>query len=210
MKVAGSTRRTFTHAELEKDEPEKVAVADPVVPVPATEPEPGAGQARRRRGPVVSGAVAVVMAALAGWFAIEARDATAVAAHNTALADVAATAEVTDQVGKALATIFSYRYDEPGKSEQAAKQVLTGPALTQYDQLFAQVKKLAAEQKLVVTSSAVTSGVKLLDGDHAALLVFLDQTGVRGDGRRSTGAAQLSVTAERTGDRWRVTALAAA
>ncbi|AUI64466.1 hypothetical protein B1H26_17945 [Amycolatopsis sp. BJA-103] len=164
----------------------------------------------RRRGVLVFGAVALVMAGLAGWFAIEARDATAVLTHNTALTDVATTAEVSDQVGKALGTVFSYRYDDPAKSEKAAKEVLTGPALGQYDQLFAQVRGLATEQKLVVTSTPVVSGVKVLDGDRASLLVFLDQTGVRGDGQRSSGAAQLSVTAERSDGRWRVTALAAA
>ncbi|RSN26112.1 hypothetical protein DL990_32245 [Amycolatopsis sp. WAC 01416] len=185
--------------------------------VEADSADPGAEHAdevvepvRRRRLPPVFGAVALVMAGLAGWFAIEARDTTAVLAHNTALTDVATTAEVGDQIGKALGTVFSYRYDDPAKSEQAAKEVLTGPALGQYDQLFAQVRGLAAEQKLVVTSTPVVSGVKVLDGDRASLLVFLDQTGVRGDGQRSTGAAQLSVTAERSDGRWRVTALAAA
>ncbi|MFD9889307.1 hypothetical protein ACFWY9_08195 [Amycolatopsis sp. NPDC059027] len=225
VKVAGSARRTLAHAGPEpEDAPDTeregvpddaVSEAEPLAEAesaaePESAPDSVPEPVRRRRWPLVCGAVAVVMAALAGWFAIEARDATAVVSHNTALADVAATAEVNDQVGKALATIFSYRYDDPGKSEQAAKEVLTGPALAQYDQLFAQVRKLAAEQKLVVTSAAVTSGVKLLDGDRASLLVFLDQTGVRGDGQRSTGAAQLSVTAERSGGRWRVTALAAA
>lgn len=179
-------------------------------PVEDVSEEAPAAAPVRRRGAVVLGAVALVMAGLAGWFAIEARDVTAVLAHNTALTDVATTAEVGDQVGKALGTVFSYRYDDPAKSEQAAKEVLTGPALGQYDQLFAQVRGLAADQKLVVTSTAVVSGVKVLDGDRASLLVFLDQTGVRGDGQRSTGAAQLSVNAERAEGKWRVTALAAA
>ncbi|MEV7555485.1 hypothetical protein AB0N89_38215 [Amycolatopsis sp. NPDC089917] len=193
-KMGGSTR------VLERPEEEDSSISEAPVDVAPV----------RRRGAVVFGAVAVVMAGLAGWFAIEARDATAVLAHNTALTDVATTAEVSDQIGKALGTVFSYRYDDPAKSEQAAKEVLTGPALGQYDQLFAQVRGLAAEQKLVVTSTPVVSGVKVLDGDRASLLVFLDQTGVRGDGQRSTGAAQLSVSAERSDGRWRVTALAAA
>ncbi|MEU9693000.1 hypothetical protein [Amycolatopsis japonica] len=194
-KMGGSTR------VLEPPAEETPVVAPTAAPVAAPV---------RRRGAVVFGAVALVMAGLAGWFAIEARDATAALTHNTALTDVATTAEVSDQIGKALGTVFSYRYDDPAKSEQAAKAVLTGPALGQYDQLFAQVRGLAAEQKLVVTSTAVVSGVKVLDGDRASLLVFLDQTGVRGDGQRSTGAAQLSVSAERAEGKWRVTALAAA
>ncbi|WP_410605150.1 hypothetical protein [Amycolatopsis sp. lyj-90] len=194
-KMGGSTRLLETPEEPDSVVPEE----PPVVVAPV-----------RRRGVLVFGAVALVMAGLAGWFAIEARDATAVLTHNTALTDVATTAEVSDQVGKALGTVFSYRYDDPAKSEKAAKEVLTGPALGQYDQLFAQVRGLATEQKLVVTSTPVVSGVKVLDGDRASLLVFLDQTGVRGDGQRSSGAAQLSVTAERSDGRWRVTALAAA
>lgn len=198
VKVAGKMGGSARSGVIEDSE--VAEVSEEVVP----EPVP------RSRRPLVFGAVALVMASLAGWFALEARDATAVLAHNTALTDVAATAEVGDQVGKALGTMFSYRYDDPAKSEQAAKAVLTGPALGQYDQLFAQVRTLAAEQKLVVTSAPVVSGVKVLDGDRASLLVFLDQTGVRGDGQRSTGAAQLSVTAERADGKWRVTALSAA
>jgi Mce-associated membrane protein len=175
----------------------------PPVPVPVAGP-------RRRRAPLVFAAVAVVMAALAGWCTLEARSTNAVVAHNSALSDVAGTADAGKQISAALGTVFSYRYDDPAKSERAAGDVLTGPALAQYEQLFGQVHKLAVDQKLVVTSTAVAAGVKLLDGDRAALLVFLDQTGTRGDGQRSTGAAQLSVTAERVAGKWRVTGMSAA
>ncbi|VVJ16037.1 FIG00820195: MCE associated membrane protein [Amycolatopsis camponoti] len=164
----------------------------------------------RRRVPWVAVAVAVVMAGLAVWFTLEARSTNAVVTHNTALSDVAGTADAGKQVSAALGTLFSYRYDDPAKNERAAKDLLSGPGLAQYDQLFGQVRTLAAEQKLVVTSTAVASGVKLLDGDRAALLVFLDQTGTRGDGQHSTGAAQLSVTAERVAGKWRVTGMSAA
>ncbi|MEU8634608.1 hypothetical protein AB0C38_20705 [Amycolatopsis sp. NPDC048633] len=165
----------------------------------------------RRRAPRVLAAVAVVMAVLAGWFTLEARTTNAVVAHNTALSDVAGTADAGKQISAALGTLFSYRYDDPpSKNDQAAKDLLTGPALAQYGQLFGEVRKLAADQKLMVTSTAVASGVKLLDGDRAALLVFLDQTGTRGDGQHSTGAAQLSVTAERVAGKWRVTGMSAA
>ncbi|MEV6828984.1 hypothetical protein [Amycolatopsis sp. NPDC051102] len=172
--------------------------------LPLTTPGP------RQRVRLVFAAVAVVMAGVAGWFTLEAQSTNAVVAHNSALSDVAGTADAAKQISAALGTVFSYRYDDPAKSEQAAKDVLTGPALAQYEQLFGQVRKLAADQKLVVTSTAVASGVKLLDGDRAALLVFLDQTGTRGDGQRSTGAAQLSVTAERVAGKWRVTGMSAA
>ncbi len=164
----------------------------------------------RRRAPWAVAAAAVVLAGLAGWFTLEAQSTNAVVAHNTALSDVAGTADAGKQISAALGTLFSYRYDDPAKNERAAKELLAGPALAQYDQLFGQVRTLAADQQLVVTSTAVAAGVKLLDGDRAALLVFLDQTGTRGDGQRSTGAAQLSVTAERVAGKWRVTGMSAA
>jgi Mce-associated membrane protein len=166
--------------------------------------------APRRRAPWAVAAVAVVMVGLAGWFTLEAQSTNAVVAHNTGLSDVAGTADASKQISAALGTLFSYRYDDPAKNERAAKELLAGPALAQYDQLFGQVRTLAADQKLVVTSTAVAAGVKLLDGDRAALLVFLDQTGTRGDGQHSTGAAQLSVTAERVAGKWRVTGMSAA
>lgn len=174
------------------------------------EPESPLTTTSRPRLKVGLGVVALLMTALAVWFTLEARGTNAVVAHNTALSDVAGTAEAGKQVSAALGTLFSYRYDDPAKNERAAKDLLSGPALAQYDQLFGQVRKLAADQKLVVASTAVASGVKLLDGDRAALLVFLDQTGTRGDGQRSTGAAQLSVTAERVAGKWRVTGMSAA
>ncbi|MGW4519487.1 hypothetical protein [Amycolatopsis sp. NPDC004378] len=177
---------------------------------PAPEPAEDPPAKPKRRARWVPALIVVVMAGLAVWFTLEARATNAVVAHNTALSDVAGTAEAGKQISAALGTLFSYRYDQPAKNEQAAKDLLTGPALAQYDQLFGQVRKLAADQKLVVTSSAVASGVKLLDGDRAALLVFLDQTGTRGDGQHSTGAAQLSVTAERVAGKWRVTGMSAA
>jgi Mce-associated membrane protein len=182
--------------------------AEPVAE-PAAEPETPVAEPRRRAR-LVFVAVAVVMAGLAVWCTLEARSTNAVVAHNTALADASGTAEAGKQISAALGTVFSYRYDEPAKSGQAAKELLTGPALAQYDKLFGQVRKLAVDQRLVVTSTAVAAGVKLLDGDRAALLVFLDQTGTRGDGRQSTGAAQLSVTAERVAGKWRVTGMSAA
>ncbi|WP_409179257.1 hypothetical protein F9C11_22120 [Amycolatopsis sp. VS8301801F10] len=196
VKVAGRYRDPVPP---EPDAPVDEPVEEPVEPLP-----------RKRRARLVFPAVAIVLAALAVWFTVEARDTNAVLAHNTALSDVSGTADAGKQISAALGTLFSYRYDDPARNDRAAKDLLTGPALTQYSRLFGQVRQLAAEQKLVVTSTAVASGVKLLDGDRAALLVFLDQTGTRGDGQRSTGAAQLSVTAERTGGKWRITGMSAA
>jgi len=45
--------------------------------------------------------------------------------------------------------------------------VLTGPAVRQYNTLFALVTKNAPTQKLVVTTKVTNSGVELLNGNRA-------------------------------------------
>ncbi|MEC3982407.1 hypothetical protein [Amycolatopsis sp. H20-H5] len=180
---------------------EELPLAEPVAETPEA-------RAKSRLWPALFLVLALLAGGFGTWFYAEARDAGGPMAHNTALVDTTTTAEASKQVSQALATVFSYRYDDQAKSEAVAKDLLTGTALDQYRQLFGEVRKLATEQKLVVTSTAVTTGVKMLDGDRAALLVFLDQTGTRDGGQSSTGAAQLSVTAERTDGRWHITTLA--
>ncbi|MBB4688713.1 hypothetical protein [Amycolatopsis jiangsuensis] len=190
-------------AAVERD---AVVTADDPVAVAETEET---FPSKKRRVRWLGGAAAVVLAGTAAWGFVAAHEVRAAASENAALVDTATTSDVAKAVSDALGTVFSYRYDDPGHSQQAAEAVLSGAARGQYEKLFGEVRQLAVQQKLVVTSRAVASGVKLLDGEHAAVLVFLDQTGVRGDGSRSTGAAQLSVTAQRESGKWLVTGMSA-
>jgi len=60
----------------------------------------------------------------------------------------------------------------------------------------------------MLTTKVVDSGVTTLQGDHAQLLVFLDQSATRGDNNQSSlAAAELTVTAQRQGDHWVITDL---
>jgi Mce-associated membrane protein len=87
--------------------------------------------------------------------------------------------------------------------------VLRGEARDTYDKLFAQVRELAPDQKLVLTTRVVSTAVQELRADSARLLVFLDQSATRADKDASNAAAaQLSVTARREGDRWVITGMA--
>lgn len=130
------------------------------------------------------------------------------AAANHALTDVGATAEVTSAVTLALNRIFSYSYDRTDVTEQAAKDVLRGDALSTYDRLFAQVKEKAPAQKLVLTTRVTSSAVQEIRDGRARLLVFLDQSATRADNNSSSSAAaQLSVVAEREGKTWKITGL---
>lgn len=165
-----------------------------------------------RRAPRVAIALLVLAALLAGagaWAAIDAhRLRSAESARNRALLDTAAAAEVNASITNSLNKIFSYSYDRTGLTEQAATNVLRGNALDAYHQLFAQVRQLAPQQRLVLTTRVVSSAVQYLDGDSAQVLVFLDQSATRVDNNSaSTAAAQLSVTAKREGDVWVITDL---
>jgi Mce-associated membrane protein len=154
-------------------------------------------------------AAAIILTALGVWFRLEAAglyDDPAVG--NQALVDPAATSKVVEDVDAALGKVFSYRYDNTAATEQAAEQTLAGNARGQYNDLFAQVKQQAPAQKLLLTTKVVDSGVTMLQGEHAQLLVFLDQSATRGDTNRSSlAAAELTVTAQRQGDHWVITDL---
>lgn len=163
-----------------------------------------------RRLTVLLGVVALLLVA-AGTVALVAAGnlRSSDAARNSALVDTGHTAEVSAAISSALNQIFSYSYDKTEVTEQAAKSVLRGDALTTYDKLFAEVRAQAPAQKLVLTTRVVYSAVQSLDGDRAQLFVFLDQSATRVDtNTTSAAAAQLSITAKREGGHWVITAMA--
>lgn len=215
--TAGEPERRTGSAETEPTgeatETERSETADLETSADDTEAEADPGPARsrpgRRRLPALLLAAAVLLTGAGVWFTLEARSAAAnPAAANLALTDVGATAEVTSAVTIAMNQIFSYSYDRTDVTEKAAAAVLRGNAKDSYDKLFTQVREKAPAQKLVLTSRVSAIAVQDLRNGHATLLVFLDQSAVRADNNATdSAAAQLSVTAERTGDGWVVTEL---
>ncbi|MEU6127706.1 hypothetical protein ABZ805_00925, partial [Saccharopolyspora sp. NPDC047091] len=148
-------------------------------------------------------AATVVLAGLASWFGVEAYG----AFHgNRALADQATTSEVNGQITDGVEKIFSYDFADTGKTERAAKDLLVGRAIGEYEQLFTTVKQQAPIQKLVVTTTVKASSVNRLEGDRAEVLLFVDQNATRTDigGEPSVGPAQVVISAERHGDQWKI------
>lgn len=131
------------------------------------------------------------------------------ASGNHALTDTATTDQVIGDVSSALSRIFAYTPTDTQSTAQAARDVLAGPAASQYQKLFAQIRQNVAAQQLTLTTRVVRAGVVTLTADHARLVVFLDQTAQRAGSTATSAAAQLSVTAEYQGARWRITALKA-
>ncbi|CAM01665.1 integral membrane protein [Saccharopolyspora erythraea NRRL 2338] len=152
--------------------------------------------------------LAVVLGGLSAWFLVRAEQVRASAGADAALVDVQRTAAVRDRVVSALEAAFSYRHDDPSAIGKAAADAFTGPAAAEYERLFAPVREQAAAQQVVLRTTVSVAGVRSLEGPHALLLVFLDQTATRGDtGGTSAGAAQLSVTADEQEGNWRITGM---
>jgi Mce-associated membrane protein len=181
--------------ELEETEPE-----EPDEPDEPTQDS----RWRGRRLPIALLAAAVVLVAAGVWLLVDANGTrTSASARNRALQDPAATAEVSASVTNSLNRIFTYSFDKTQATEQAATEVLRGKALDTYRELFAQVRDLAPQQKIVLTTRVVSAAVQELNDEHAQLLVFLDQSATRADNNStSAAAAQLSVTAKREGVAW--------
>lgn len=143
--------------------------------------------------------VTVLCTFLAVWFGVTRSP----DPDNTALVDANTTKTVTDQVGRAIRTVFSYDPSQLDQTAAEARKVLTGQAMTQYDAIFAQAKNHAVETQQVLTTAVRSIGVIDLHGDTARLLVFVDRQLVTGDQHQSA-VAQLVVTATKT-DTWKIT-----
>jgi Mce-associated membrane protein len=155
---------------------------------------------------LILGAVAVLLGAFGIWATVHASSLrTQSTQQNTALIDPAATSAVRAQMDSAVQTIFSYSYANTGVTRQAAQQLLTGAAIQQYNSLFALVQQQAPAEKLVVTTTVTNSGVELLTGDQARVLIFVNQQDTRaGTSQTSYGGAMLAVTAVFQAGRWKI------
>ena len=187
------------------------AVAPSVLDDTAREPRADASdQVARHTGggaspglvlPIALLVLAALLVGLGWWFQSRAGD----IRYNQALVDSGGTTEVTGQTREAVEKAFSYNYADVSATEKAAGELLVGKAKCQYDAIFDPVRKLAPEQKLVVTVKAVSSGVTSLDGDRATVLLFVDQVVLRTtDNQTSGGKAMLRVGAQRVDGRWKV------
>ncbi|MCK2241992.1 MULTISPECIES: hypothetical protein [unclassified Crossiella] len=188
------------------------AEVEPPLPAPTeTVPEPGEPTSEapvQRRFPLVPvlSVVLVVAIGFVIWAAVATQSLRP--GGNVALVDNATTDVVLRQVTDAVRDTFSYDHADTGRTEQAAARVLDGRAIEQYRELFAEVRKVAPAQKLVLTTTIRAAGVREIQGDTATLLIFVDQQMLRtGDNVQNSGAAQLEITARRDGPNWRIVEL---
>ena len=165
------------------------------------------GGRRAWQAAAVLGTVAVLLAGFGVWATLHASSlrSNAAAQGNTALTDGPATAAIRREISAAVNTIFSYNYASTAATRRTAQGLLTGPAVREYNTLFTLVTRNAPAQKLVVTTRVTNSGVELLNGNRARVLVFANQQDTRaGTGQTSYAGAMFAVTALRQGGRWKI------
>ncbi|MEE1770756.1 hypothetical protein PUR34_22105 [Streptomyces sp. JV185] len=215
-------RRPAT-TDTSQDEPTRTAAAEDTTTDdeatddagPAQDPEEkgprGERPSRLRvRLPAVLCALTVLLGAFAAWaFTSAGSLGDDPSRQNTALTDIARTSEVKGQIADAVGAVFSYNYASPGNSEDAARTHLVGRAVQQHKDMLAQVRAQGQKEKLVLTTTVTDSGVELLDGDRARLLIFADQSNTRtGKSDETTyAAAMFAVDAVRRGETWRISAI---
>lgn len=160
----------------------------------------------RRTVPVALAAVLLAVGLVGLWKTFELRGDDA--SDNGAVIHSKQTAQVQAAVTQALGRVLTYDFQDPATTEAAADALLSGKARSEYDTLFASLQQRAPGQQLKLTAQVQAVGVKQLRGDTATLLVFLDQSSQRAaDSESSVSAAQLAVTAKKTGSTWKITAL---
>jgi Mce-associated membrane protein len=193
--------------EWEPAAPEQEPVADEPAEEaePAEKDEPVAAPAPARRDawllPVALLVVAVLLGGLGTFFLFKSR----AVSYDAALVDTGTTSEVNGQVREAVEKSFSYNFADVAATEKAAKELLTGRALCQYNAVFGPVKEVAPQQKLVVTVRVVSSAVSSLKDGRATVLVFADQVTTRTtDNQSGGGTAMLRVSAVSDHDRWKI------
>ncbi len=190
-KPAGSVKPKA--APVEKAAPEKAA--------PVEKAAPAGGGSAGWVPPVALVLVAVLLAGLGTFFLVKARS----VRYDSALVDSATTSAVNGQVREAVEKSFSYNFADVASTEKAARELLTGKALCQYNAVFGPVKEIAPQQKLVVTVRVVSSAVSSLKDDRATVLVFADQVTTRTtDNQSGGGTAMLRVSAVDSGGRWKI------
>jgi Mce-associated membrane protein len=161
----------------------------------------------RRRSAVIGFLVGGILVSLclAAWFGLSAYQVrNAESSANAALVDVAASNAVEDQVSRAIRTAFSYDYTNIARAQRAAKDVLIGKAVEQYNALLDRAAQQAIAEKMVLTTAVRAVGIMELKDNHARLLVFVDRQIIRASDKHDSASGQLIVVAERIDGVWKI------
>ena len=104
--------------------------------------------------------------------------------------DIDASAAVAQAAKDGAVSILSYKPDTVDSDLAKAKPLLTGDFLDYYNNFTATVVAPASKEKKVATTATVPAvSVVSVDGSHAVVLAFVNQTTTTGDAPQSTDSA---------------------
>ncbi len=148
-------------------------------------------------------AALVIALGLAAWFRGETNQLLgSAAASNAALVDAGATTQVSEQMRDAIQRLFSYDFARLDDNERATANVITGPLAEEYHEQFAQVRLLAPDQQAVVVATVPALAVRMLDGDRAIVVAFIERQAKQGPPPQPL--LGLTVTAQRVDGSWKI------
>lgn len=192
-----------------RTEPGRPAGTGHVAPITAQEPGGGVADssADRSRGRLLAllGVVSVVLLVLAGlasWGYIEARDDAAV---EQSIAS--APQEATDAAREITTQMFSYDHQTVDAELGAVREKLTDPALSEFvERSMPAVSSAAKQQEATVFATvAAAAAEEVVDEDHVTVLVMLNRmVSTKADPKAASSASRLRVDMVREGGQWKL------
>jgi Mce-associated membrane protein len=124
---------------------------------------------------------------------------------NRALVDTEGTADVLGRAKEISEQLFTYSYTDMNGHKAKFTELTTGEFTGKYGELFDEVVAQAPAMRLTLTSTVKDAAVRLLRGDRAEVLVFIDQNSTREATNAQTQAAAVFLaTLQRVGGDWKV------
>lgn len=124
------------------------------------------------------------------------------------VASAAVKDDVLDVAEEAAARVYSYSWRSLTEDKAAARALLTGGMLTQYDRAMAGVATSSVREKTVVTAEVVGSALVTTSTSYARVLVFVNQTTAAVDLDEPTlDLDRVLVTLVRADGEWKVSEL---
>lgn len=159
-------------------------------------------------------AVLVLGAAVVLLWLVQGGGDRAAAGVTTAESDQASAASigvkdtVTGVAAEAATRIYSYSWQTLTDDKHAARELLTGDMLDQYDRTMVGVATSSRRDHAVVTADVVAAGLVTATTSYARVLVFVNQTTTGDDpDDPMLDLDRVLVTLVRTGGEWKVSEL---
>ena len=135
-------------------------------------------------------------------------DVTTAESDRAVVASVAVKEDVTAVAEEAAARVYSYSWETLADDKAAARALLTGDMLAQYDRTMAGVATSSVRDRTVVTAEVVGSALVTATPEDARVLVFVNQSTAGEDLDEPTlDLDRVLVTLVRERSAWKVSEL---